>query len=414
MSIRDDLERALRRSWNQAELEVYADVLLSEGDPRGELVALDLHPVGDPPWRARREQLVAAWLGPHAALGKRVQHGVVHEMRAPVDVPLLATPLGDVVRGFTCWAWGTTPTAELVAALTELARRPRPWLSRLVIDYPDELPLAPALRDALVEATPNLVELYALHQCPFETFQHPSLERMYVFPALQRPVTETSATVIEIADPGWSGEVVVDAEAIGTLLEAVELAPDCNELYAVFGDLVGPHDSLPAALVRMHEAGLVALDGPLVRLTSVGRAVVRPPALRARAAPSRLPPNVVGDRKWVLWIGPDVIGLTWMLSELVVEAMQRLPLEDGTCETLRGFLAFLADVIDAGEWTEVRYPDDRDALLAALGELRAFRKLVSWQVATYAAFGDTGAWRMLDDAVAALAHHTSFRVAWGF
>jgi len=42
MALRDDLESALRAAWSAADLAVYADHLQAIGDPRGEIIALDL------------------------------------------------------------------------------------------------------------------------------------------------------------------------------------------------------------------------------------------------------------------------------------------------------------------------------------------------------------------------------------
>lgn len=436
MSIRDELERALRRGWNSGDLKVYADHLMSIGDARGELVALDLRPSGEEAWRRRRAELLDAWLGPELAAraGKRVQHGVVHELRAPRDVLLLATPLGDVARGFTTAAsgYGGQPTPpQLVASLEALAERPRPWLSRLVIEYPSAQPLDAKLRDALVAATPNLVDLYAFHQRPFDAFHHPSLERMYVTPMLQKPPTgvpTTTAEVIEILDYGWGGRWVTERENIETYLEAIELAPDCNELYAAFGDLVGPHDSLFAMIVRMHEAGIVELDGPFVQLSATGRALLRWPEIPPQRRPSRMPPNLVGDRKWVLWIESAelaerellIAGLVWMQSELLVDTLAMLPLETHARTIIHAYLAFLTDVIDAGEWEDVAYTEPLPELVAALEQPLAFRRLHDFDLAPFMDFGDAGAWSQLENVVATLDRiakrggRAMFRVAWGF
>ena len=38
----EDLERALQSSWDRDHLAVYGDALQARGDPRGELIAIDL------------------------------------------------------------------------------------------------------------------------------------------------------------------------------------------------------------------------------------------------------------------------------------------------------------------------------------------------------------------------------------
>jgi len=54
---RDVLEADLLANWETAQLAVYADFLQSAGDPRGELIAIDLAGVDD---RALRTQLEIA------------------------------------------------------------------------------------------------------------------------------------------------------------------------------------------------------------------------------------------------------------------------------------------------------------------------------------------------------------------
>jgi hypothetical protein len=85
LSTRHELEQALRTAWSAETLAVYGDHLQRLGDPRGELVALDLAPVPeDDAWRARRHELVVAWLGEESAerWEHLVQHGFVHAVRA--------------------------------------------------------------------------------------------------------------------------------------------------------------------------------------------------------------------------------------------------------------------------------------------------------------------------------------------
>jgi hypothetical protein len=62
---RDELEAALRVTWDHETLASYAELLRSEADPRGELIALDLrleqHP--EPELELRRDQQLAMFLG---------------------------------------------------------------------------------------------------------------------------------------------------------------------------------------------------------------------------------------------------------------------------------------------------------------------------------------------------------------
>jgi hypothetical protein len=98
-----ELEHSLVTSWRLDTLAVQADLLQQQGDPRGELMALDLNPTPDDRgWRHRRQKLLAGWLGePLAAhAGHLVQHGFIHALRDDRFHPpgLLDSPLGTSAR----------------------------------------------------------------------------------------------------------------------------------------------------------------------------------------------------------------------------------------------------------------------------------------------------------------------------
>lgn len=60
------LESALQARWDDATAAVYADALIARGDPRGELIAIDLHIARhgrSEPLVQRRRAVVTAWLG---------------------------------------------------------------------------------------------------------------------------------------------------------------------------------------------------------------------------------------------------------------------------------------------------------------------------------------------------------------
>src|SRR5258705_9254400 len=59
-----------RDRWDRGTLAVYADVLQAHGDPRGELIAIDLAIEANgptPQLDVRRRQLLFAWLGDNVA-----------------------------------------------------------------------------------------------------------------------------------------------------------------------------------------------------------------------------------------------------------------------------------------------------------------------------------------------------------
>ena len=230
-----DIEHALRAAWSLDALAAYADHLQLRGDPRGELIALDLHPLTDHhAWRKRRRAALAEWLGELAdRAGHLVQHGFIHELReGSFARDLLDSPLGQVVRGFTTWGHHE----RVAQSLTRLAARPRPWLARLTIAYWSDEPLPATLRDRVLAALPNLEELRLAGKPPFAQ--------------LDRPIGESA----------WS----LPEHELQLLLDAIETLPDCNALYAF-------SDSVPVLVARAYAAGLVELDGPFVRRAELER-----------------------------------------------------------------------------------------------------------------------------------------------
>ena len=461
--LESDLERSLLESWNTEVLAVYADHLLDRGDPRGALIALDLAPrPDDERWRQERRARLIDWLGPGVddsgdpgGLADRAGHlvhcGFIHEVRLghkPAD--LLDTPLGEVVRGFSTWSapWAMGPEPEeVIESLEHLVRHPRPWLTRLVIEYVGKKPCDPSLCQALIAATPNLVELYSLGHRLFESFHHPSLQRLYTGRLYQQTpaeVPDTSAETREVVDYGFPGNwLVTDEDDLGVYLEFIELTPECNELYATYGDLVDPHDTLPALLGRFHHAGLVQLDGPVVRLSAAGRSILhgQPPA--RRAAPSRLPPSDLNNRKWVLWgesrppgrsraqdrARPDrsksdrellIVGLLRNQVDLLLACLQNFAIDDDCYHAIRHFIEFLADVVDAGEWTDVEYTGDLATLEHALRTLQTYHRLEDYHLSHFSHVGDSTDWSNLGqiitflDRTQVMGAPAMFRVAWGF
>jgi hypothetical protein len=439
VALRDELELALLASWNSADLAVYADHLQTIGDPRGELIALDLAPRRDPSWRDRRRTLLEAWLGRGlaASAGRLVQHGVIHELRSghgPAD--LLDGPLGAVVRGFSIPGPRDRrrPPVAVFDALERLAAHPRPWLTRLAIDHAGDARCEPSLRDRLIAATPNLAELYTLGQCLFDSFRHPSLRRLYATPLFQRPgsagVPDTDAEVIELTHHGYAVNWFAqanDLDAVLTYLEAIETTADCNELYATYGDLAPPHDSMPAVLMRLDEAGLVELDGPFANLSTIGRGLLR--GSTDCAAP-RVPPDDLNNRKWVLWASEAggrpgeracvIAGLLRTHCALLVTCLERIPLDGAARDAIRDYLAFLCNVVAAGEWTDVEFEADLPALAAALRSLLVAHRLTDYDIDCFEDVGDDTDWSYLEQLVDFLASFEAasrppvFRVAWGF
>jgi hypothetical protein len=124
-----DLTETLRAAWSWDDLAEYGDGLLTAGDPRGELIALDLAPQpADQTWRERRTGALARWLGATAPRDAPLVHyGFIFELRTSVH-PLAALDgaAGRFVR--SCTLSGTDD--RRAAARRALASAPRPWLVR--------------------------------------------------------------------------------------------------------------------------------------------------------------------------------------------------------------------------------------------------------------------------------------------
>jgi len=386
-----ELEHSLRASWSTDTLAVYADHLMSLGDPRGELIALDLHPVDEPAWHARRHALLDAWLGPAHPWGHLVQHGFIHEVRAGHPRrELFDGPLGAVIRGFS--TWGTAypigrPLRHLVLlSLEHLVAQPRPWLTRLAIEYDGNERCSDALTRAVIAATPNLVELYSVGQRVFYSFHHPALQRLY---ASLPP--KTNAEVIALDECGYVPRALaLDDARLQTWLAAIAATPDCNQLYAR-DDLVGPHDSVPAMLVRLHIAKAVELDGPFVRLTPAGRCVLgATPTEHARFQPHLPPGRNVRGLRIAHPDGQSSQAVGERHRAFVAACLERMPLDDVTCAALEHYLALIDGVTEG----DIAYDGDVGALVAAFDVLDALNDLADRGL-DWLAFGDSADWRAM-------------------
>jgi hypothetical protein len=279
----EDLEAALQRGWSFDDLEVYADHLLAKNDPRGELVALDLSPRPEQAtWVQRRRAALASWLGGSLAAraGHLVQHGFLHDLRDGMAPPeLLASPAGTYVRAYT-----TFGRHRVRDSLERLAAKPRPWLTHLTIVWHRHS--VPRLDETfvrkLVAATPRLAEITICAEPPFDAFPHPHVQRARL---------DTRCYEIEMAAPKTriQGEPHIADDDLDLLMELVELAPDCNQLYTHGAQFDEP---LPALIARLAAAQLVELAGPVVRAASPGMAL----SLGARYVQL---PSVTNGRAWI-------------------------------------------------------------------------------------------------------------------
>jgi len=129
---RTELEAALQASWNRETLDVYADTLQADGDPRGALIAMALAGTPDAPrLRARREQLVAAWVGDFVVESPNIVTADTGFITASFSTlgglqAFMRSHLAPYLRRVDLW----DPCNELVVAL---ATAPHRWCADLGI-----------------------------------------------------------------------------------------------------------------------------------------------------------------------------------------------------------------------------------------------------------------------------------------
>nr|MBA2544175.1 hypothetical protein [Deltaproteobacteria bacterium] len=192
MGTRDGLEAALLASWDRETLAVYADHLQAQGDPRGELIALDLELAtrSSPELVARRTSLMTGWLGrlvpsnPHTPwIGDSFRFGFVDNLvlEGEEDATgrleqVLASPLAPYLKRVTLRG----DTAHISAMLRGLSCTTHAWLSQLAVRAWGQPVVEQAIVDGLIAVTPALSTLDVHGHDVFSTFAHPSLRRLRI------------------------------------------------------------------------------------------------------------------------------------------------------------------------------------------------------------------------------------------
>ena len=241
------LEAELDARRDRETFAVYGDALQAIGDPRGDLIALDLyheaHAVPDPEehrvglrpdpeehrvglrttYEEVRARLVDAWLGPVASLLPPPRFGFFDEVRVTSSQPPLVYQLGEILR---------SPAAPylraielnvnrhgLRAALELLALEVRPWLERLSFALFDPESQQVPLAEALGGVAPRLREVVVHGACCVTAPMPASVRRLWVTGA--NAVRDFAAGGVGIVELGlkpqfdWRTPVDVLARRLG-------------------------------------------------------------------------------------------------------------------------------------------------------------------------------------------------------
>jgi len=182
VSVRDELEASLfDGEWKLDQLAVYADELQRTGDPRGELIALDLH--GTAEVAVRKRELLAAMIGDAAeSPAVRCRYGFVElEIDDTTDVDVIAKlgPLAGYVRRVRVVA----SPESIAASVAVLAITPRPHLVSLAIrerGWGAE-PIVPAkAMAALTWVTPRLEAVEVRGHGVLASLEHPMVRSLRI------------------------------------------------------------------------------------------------------------------------------------------------------------------------------------------------------------------------------------------
>jgi len=183
--MREQLEATLRARWDREALAVYGDYLMAEGDPRGDMIAIDLaidERGSSPELAARRDQLIRDCFGDTIPPGT-MRYGffdvdATSAAPSPQLEAAFSGPAAAYVRSIVICG---TP-ATLHDALAAVASVPRPWLQRLALRQWSESKAAPysRLAGALIAATPHLDTLELDGRNVLDDLAHPTLLRLRV------------------------------------------------------------------------------------------------------------------------------------------------------------------------------------------------------------------------------------------
>ncbi len=191
------LEAALQADWDADTAAVYADLLTARGDPRGELIAIDLALAKAPTHELldRKRELVTAWLGDRIPDWTWQPRNVEHGLLRGYGVATSTTQTTQTIDGYLSRLFDVAGSrvrdlsvygsnAQVREAIAAIAARPAPalpWLRALTLHRVDGThPIAKDSWAALVEATPHLRELTLIGTGVAVSPIHPAIQTLRV------------------------------------------------------------------------------------------------------------------------------------------------------------------------------------------------------------------------------------------
>lgn len=187
MTTIDDLEAQLRDGLDRAVdpdiVVVYADQLQALGDPRGELIVVDLEieqSGGSPALTKRRAELIEQWLGSQRPHG-RIRYGFVDLDATSADpIEQVRTALGSKAARFIRSVTAVGPPKSLGETIAAITEEPRPFLSRLTLrQWNDGAQPVIESSTALAPLT-NLQRLEVDARTLFDRLEHPALRSLRI------------------------------------------------------------------------------------------------------------------------------------------------------------------------------------------------------------------------------------------
>jgi hypothetical protein len=192
----EDLEDELRASWNEGTLAVYADHLQAIGDPRGELISLDLR--RDDGVEARRGELLRTWFSPLPVwwdaddrtwyAGDRAGRTWLSFERGLVEAVLDGDDLSALLQFFkhpSCTYLRrlavSARTVSLRTVLAAFVRRDHHWLGALALRRSEsDGTLVCSDTGAFVASTPTLELLEVAGRRILGELNHPALRELVI------------------------------------------------------------------------------------------------------------------------------------------------------------------------------------------------------------------------------------------